>query len=423
MHGATTNRPYRYVVGGAIIWLFGIFPTILLVSSRSATFFLISTFFVVCVGMIVSNSVKERFAGFVEVSNNANRDFAGWLLIICGSGLLIWSIVSLAWSPLVSKGIKDIIVVAGAVMSFWMLSREFRLSTYSHFKVTILVGISVGMVVLLIDMQVFRWAYKAFDASNEYFDLNRNAATLAVLIWPALAIIGMKSAKSGAAVLLLLALCLAAIYSSDGQSAQSGVVAGLIAGLLTWFSRTIYRAVIAGMAIGILAFPLAVPYMPGIFDKLPQQFIKAGNAEHRIAIWSGYTELIRENPVRGQGMRAHRKLGMDGSAGRFAVAAGFPAKTTHPHSFILETWINLGAIGATLLSGILLAVGVIGDTLARQNRVLLAQILTSAYVVSAVGHGFTQTWWIAAVAMAAISANLAMYWGAHWGAGKKEQSV
>ncbi len=402
------SRHYMVMVATAI-WLFAAFPFVEIASTRSAPFFLIFVFVVVLVRLATGNihSPDGKIIGWQVLF--AAEPPARRMLLFSIAALLAWGLLSLFWTPLPLKGTKDIVAFALAGMSFLLLAHQFHLAKGRYFRQTLFVGLISASLVLVLDLNYLKSLYRLFADNVIIDDLNRNAATLALLIWPALAFLGFRTMPRKAAFLALLSLCFVVVFSSDGQSAQLGILAGLVAGISSWVSRYLFRALIGFLALTILVFPLLVPMLNSSVDLLPERLVESAHVTHRLQIWRGYAELIGEHPYRGLGMHAHEKRGNDGSIGQYAKRIGLPALANHPHNFILEIWVDLGAIGAILLSGLLLAAGMLADGLKRPDRVLFAQVLMSGFVISALGHGFTQSWWIATITIACIAVSQVMH--------------
>ncbi len=102
-------------------------------------------------------------------------------------------------------------------------------------------------------------------------------------------------------------------------------------------------------------------------------------------------------------MSAHRALGRAGLAGEFNLQIGLSKKVAHPHNFILELWVNVGATEILLFSLVFIAISQVAKKLNRLNQSVLLQTVTAWYVVSLTGHSFTQSCWIATTAITAVA--------------------
>jgi O-antigen ligase len=265
--------------------------------------------------------------------------------------------------------------------------------------------LAAGLLVLVLDLEVFDWSYRAFDENNKPFDLNRNAAMYSLLIWSAVAMTGFQTGLRTVVAVFMLSLTVLALFASQGEAAQVSLLAGLGVSVLLSVWRLFYRSVFWALAAGIMIFPLLVPHIPKILDHFPRQadhYTRMVSAVHRIEIWKGYASLVAERPLTGWGMHAHRYLGKQGEAGAYAEKAGYPRNISHPHNFILEIWVNLGGVGALLAAGVVVLIGRVGEVLPTLDRTALAATVTSWYVVSLTGHSFTQSWWVASTAIVGI---------------------
>ena len=81
---------------------------------------------------------------------------------------------------------------------------------------------------------------------------------------------------------------------------------------------------------------------------------------------------------------------------------GLPALPLHPHNAALQWWVELGAIGAVLGAAVaLLATGALRRIPDPRSAATGVALLASAATVGCMSFGVWQSWWIAALALAA----------------------
>ncbi|HEV7463705.1 MAG TPA: O-antigen ligase family protein, partial [Methyloceanibacter sp.] len=180
-------------------------------------------------------------------------------------------------------------------------------------------------------------------------------------------------------------------------------VGALVLGLAARSRKPTRMLLVTGWTIAVLlAVPLgALPYGFGWqhWKWLPPESVAA-----RFYIWKYVADKIHETPIAGIGIRATRDLHLT-----IPADAGDPTETEgplrgrearHPHNIFLQTWLELGAIGAILLLG----VGLTGLWAIRAWPPILE---TSGYTLFAVccvigvsGFDLWQTWLLAALALA-----------------------
>jgi O-antigen ligase len=181
-----------------------------------------------------------------------------------------------------------------------------------------------------------------------------------------------------------------------------------VLGLAALSLKATRMLLVAGWTIAVLlAVPLgALPYDLGWqhWTWLPPESVAA-----RFYIWKYTADKVSERPLTGIGIRGTRSLHVDipidPKKGRQTPYALRPGR--HAHNIFLQTWLELGAIGAVLLLG----VGLAGLW---EIRTWPATLQTSACALFAVccaigvtGFDLWQTWLLASLALAWASMLLA----------------
>ncbi len=182
------------------------------------------------------------------------------------------------------------------------------------------------------------------------------------------------------------------------------LVAGMAIFALAWVSRPwAARLLGAAWVLACLAvLPIALLAGRGHLDKVPWLH---HSLQHRFVIWNYTAEETLKAPVLGIGAYMTYVLGPERN--KTAVKApGEQYKKTlsrHAHNVYLQTWYELGAVGAALL----MAFGL--DILAAIRRMsehvqpfALATFATAATMISS-SYGMWQTWYLALFAFAAVA--------------------
>lgn len=225
--------------------------------------------------------------------------------------------------------------------------------------------------------------------------LNRNLSLVLLYLWPILAIIVRRGEviQSRTWFVLLLGMTALTVFISASQTAQIALVAGLGVYLLARALPDIVHWILVTAWCIALVFtlPLAsAPYKAGLHEA---DWLFA-SAKDRIAIWSLTSELARKSPILGVGIRSTRHIGRDmRDAPETAATYAKPRRLgIHAHNHFLQTWFELGAVGA----GLILAWGIL---LLWRMRALAGTLKPFAYAAFATasaiamfGWGLWQTW-------------------------------
>jgi O-antigen ligase len=261
---------------------------------------------------------------------------------------------------------------------------------------------------------LFRRAVRGFPDWTPFigFGLKPAVSVLALLLPLVLAVPQLPRILRGALLLAGLAVAL----WLDGEAAKLAAAAGLAAAVVALAVPRLVAWVSAGVAaLVFLAAPLI--FSAGLArapDLSPLPF----SAAHRVLIWDFATARIADRPVLGWGMEASRaipggtdtfeastldRFGLTSATEREAFARPSSQRLPlHTHNAPLQLWLELGAVGAALAAGLVVAV-----MLAAGGSGIAAAAVGSAVAGVATGQlsfGVWQPWWVASLLLAAVVA-------------------
>ncbi len=236
-------------------------------------------------------------------------------------------------------------------------------------------------------------------SSIALYTLNRNLAVLNLVLWPALLILRSSVEAGRARILAGMALFVAAVamFRSEHETSMLALMAGcLVFAGMTFAAPLTRRVVLAGwVAATLLIVPLAAySHSAGLHQAswLPQ------TARNRIVLWGVTAEKVRAAPILGVGVDSTEPL--DEEAAPTAVkpeGQAYPLRTgRHSHNIFMQTWYELGAIGALLLLSVgLLVQGALARLPSDVQPYAYASFV-AASVISAFSWGMWQPWFMAA---------------------------
>ena len=136
---------------------------------------------------------------------------------------------------------------------------------------------------------------------------------------------------------------------------------------------------------------------------------------HRLLIWDFASTSVTERPVTGWGIESSRSLAKKSTEiierrpgessvelrKRFFHSARLPL---HPHNAGLQVWLELGAIGALLLTGML---GWLCWTAGDRQKWSLGSgpmlgLTISGFAIASSGFGIWQSWWMSTLWISVI---------------------
>lgn len=323
--------------------------------------------------------------------------------------LLAWGAASAFWAlqpHLVWPTWFQILLYAGAGASLLSLAHTLAPSERRRVGLATVWGLCIGLALLsleiasrhFMDPPLGRYLWPDRDAY--YASFNRGAVVVVLLAWPAAAFLLARRRWTGAAGLLLAA---AAVLSQfESMAALLGLAGGGIAFLVA-LRRP--RLAAGGLAAAVVVVTALMPLLPR--TEIAQQWSQRRDISvsiyHRLSIWAFVADRIAERPVLGWGLNSSRDIpgGIDAP---FGDERRLPL---HPHNAVLQWWLELGAIGAAIGAGVVLVAirGAASGAPAMDGgngpRAAALGMVTAAFLVSLVGYGFWQGWWMAALWLSA----------------------
>ena len=258
--------------------------------------------------------------------------------------------------------------------------------------------------VLLIELYAgapfYHLVHERIPGDVNLFYLNRSASLLMILA-PLAATCTQQAAWNPqikyALYALYIVLIAAALYRTDSQSAQLGIIVG--AALYFFFPvkmRAAWIGLAACLALGILATPWIAQYMFKIMPAYAEnsEFATQGSGLARLEIWDSIGRKALERPFMGYGVEATRVMEFD-----LKMLYHNRPNAMHPHNFALQLWIELGIWGALFAAAFFAWVLRAAQRLEPAYARASLAVLFTAISVAATGYGLWQGMWIGAFGM------------------------
>ena len=232
-------------------------------------------------------------------------------------------------------------------------------------------------------------------------ELNQNVAILMFNLWPGLLALGTVESGTRRAIfvgLFFLAMAVP-ILISEHDSSQLALIGSILAFALAWMWR---RQVIRSLALlWCVAFAVVLPLSFFAYKaELHMAPSLPESARARVIIWEYTAERVLEQPWLGIGADSTRALrGQREAAER---PEGFIFKRTtawHAHDVFLQTWYELGLVGAILMALAGAAVALRMSVLPFESQPFATATFAAFVGVAAFAWGMWQTWLVCAVAL------------------------
>ena len=316
------------------------------------------------------------------------------------------------------------LIALGSLALFQLMQSE-RYENALHMGEGLWIGLAVGLLYVLCeiasDQAIKIWVYNALTLTPEMLeparfftwegdrivaihsdDLTRNAAPIPLLIWPALMAAGAlpppvwRPLVSGC----LLLLSATAVLLGPNETAKLALLAGFAVYAL---ARHLPRAIRYGVAGAWIVACLGVAPLAALAHHLGLQNANwlQLSAQIRVIMWNEIAALIPNAPLFGvgAGMTYVIRPVMHEFPPGEPHWLGFPI--THPHNLYLQTWYELGVIGAILLTvfGLVLLRRIAGLSTIVQPFALA--MFASAAVLVGSSYGMWQIWFLCLFGFAA----------------------
>jgi O-Antigen ligase len=239
---------------------------------------------------------------------------------------------------------------------------------------------------------------------------NRNVALLNLLLWPALMVLARRVSdlRTAAVPIGLFLLVAATTFASDHQTSMLALAAATLVFLLY---RVAPRSLKILIVVGWIAATVLV--RPAVLLAYDNDLHKAGwmqeSARARLILWAYTARQMSKAPVFGVGAQTTRAESEAGRRADVLPGHAFPQWTgAHAHNIYVQTWYELGVIGAALLLGLGLSILSWLWQVPRPSQDFAASAFVCASVMCGSSFGMWQAWFIAACMLGVVMVTLAI---------------
>jgi O-antigen ligase len=285
--------------------------------------------------------------------------------------LLAFAGVSALWSAdaeitLTHAGQFLIVLLLGYLLAYWtgvMPARQVR-----HLAYWLTIAVLIGLVVLTIEVFSGQWLRRtAMEFSSIFtppklgrhykiapdgtlriasFELNRSIAAANMLLWPMLLCASSywNGRKLTLVAVALAGLVLVATAASTHETSKLAILGGAAAFAFAHLRRSVAKvAAVAGWAALVVGI-VPVVHVAHDYMHLEDAAWLQNSARARIVIWNEVADDWQEAPLLGVGARTGYVLNERNVKGTETEKV-----PRHAHNVYLQTWYELGFVGALLL--------------------------------------------------------------------------
>jgi O-antigen ligase len=242
-------------------------------------------------------------------------------------------------------------------------------------------------------------------------EFNQHVAMLTLHLWAGLLALTAIETGRRRALLLGLYFCTLAvpIFISQHESSQIAIVMGLVVLALAWnWPRQIVAGVAACWVLGFILV-LPVDFLAFRTAELHQASWLPTSARARIIIWEYTAGQVLERPLTGIGADSTAKVKARRTTPEEQPKGFVYRRTTgqHAHNVFLQTWYELGLVGAVLFAIAGAAVALRIWLLPRLAQPFAAAAFMAFASIAAFAWGIWQVWLVCAVALVPLYLTLA----------------
>lgn len=337
---------------------------------------------------------------------------------------LFYAMMSIFWAirPDQAFGLwyKLVLIFTGSYALYDFLS-NLGTSQKKQLGISVVMGVVLAIIVanieIISDGVITRFFLDLINKQHVYelVDLNRGAAFLSIIFWPAFAFLIINRKRALAVILAIVSVM--ALMRLESQSSVVAIIMGLLAyGFVSLSGR---RGISVIMLLAVLAVPAVavtakVMEPAHMFKIIPQ--IPNSASEIRLYIWDFAAGKAAEKPVFGWGFNASRSIPV---SEKDYVLNGRHPLPLHPHNNVLQVWLETGIVGLVLFTLFLLAImqrtkdfeslescrtsfkeanlahKICRITANNSQRALAMGLVTTYFTIGQTGFGIWQSWWVA----------------------------
>jgi O-antigen ligase len=325
-------------------------------------------------------------------------------LSLAFAALVIWCAVASFWGFDVARSLVLTLrigaIFAAGLMTFAIvryLDAEVRDGLGAWLLAGILIALAAVAVEIAFDYPINELATGlSSDQKDLRFRLNRGATAMAMMVWPAVALLWRRGVAWGA--LVLLAVVAVALNLMTSGAAILGAAAGGATAALALSHRK------AGHLILVFATLLALVGSAPAAKEIQRRGWKEAewlvtSARHRVDIWSYAAERIEQKPLTGWGFDSARGFTKFDPSRNIESWQMVPL---HPHNAPLQILLELGAVGGFIAFVLLMVVVNRLEELPRPARVCGQALYMSTLAIACTAYGLWQNQWLAMMCSAAL---------------------
>ena len=329
----------------------------------------------------------------------------------------LWTMMTLAWTPIsgrfaLTSGLFFIALAGGTII--W---HSVRLPKAIKSQLADIYAIAIIIALVVLGFETLTGGFiraivpptdDSLERHKDLIALARGTTAMMVMIFPAMIITHLRTGLKWP-LLVIFVIAGVSAYGLGVSANLLGLIGGCFAGLIAWrWPSTTIACLFVLLGVCLWIMPLVA------INLSPEMLAQLSGAEfsnhkvptswlQRLYIWESLGQEIPNAMPLGQGVDYTRWLSRN--SGLFevpGVSGVLKLVPTHPHNVFLQIWLELGVVGAVIVSTLLYGGGkwVLSKGFSRPLMTALAGIMAASLVSFLIEASFWQVWRLAAIVFA-----------------------
>lgn len=332
-----------------------------------------------------------------------NSSFRVILLILTSYMLLtlLWTTEPLKSFHTLTKIFALIILLIVLTIIPPLLSREETITITKGMRKSflILLGLSLFFILIFNILNVIDtnpWGHRLDDLKTFFYytKITPGIAVLVISSWPVLYLSYKKNALLKKTGIYITILCL--IFMTPHHTSQIAIIVSSIVFCISYVLKEKGLLFLKWLfTLYIFSFPVIFSFFSPLFSALYTIGFQ-DSWLHRLEIWQFSITKIMEKPIFGWGFDASPYIAQSSDIN----SIGWSLLPLHSHQFILQIWLELGAVGTLLIGLLVWRVFVYLEAIAKRNFTLAATMsasLTAFFIFLSLSFGIWQSWLVSTI--------------------------
>lgn len=265
----------------------------------------------------------------------------------------------------------------------------------------LVLGLLLASTLIFVEIVHPGFVRQLFSVRQEVFRLNRAVVTL-VLLLPILGILAETRRERLLALFVSLVVAVAAFNSESATSGLAVLVMGIVT-VLAWLNWTwVSRLVLSGTLLTIAVAPFHGLILQAVIPDAFHEKLRSASSAIRVKIYSTFEAAISAAPIFGSGFNSASRFKNEPAYHHIPPDLQSYVEFGHPHNAALQLWVEMGLVGALIVSILVVFAFRALNNLPQRMRPFALGFWAAVVAVAIVSHGAWQAWWLALVGIGMV---------------------